>query len=35
MLTGMGLVSGNAEGPVALSSVPVAVARIDPETGIP
>ncbi len=34
VLTGIGLVSGNAEGPLALSSVPVAVARIDPETGI-
>lgn len=34
LLTGLGLVAGHAEGPVAASAVPVAVARIDPASGI-
>ncbi len=34
VLTGMVLVEGDAEGPAAVSPLPVGVARIDPDTGI-
>ena len=34
VLTGMVLVEGDAEGPAAVSPLPVSVARIDPDTGI-
>lgn len=33
-MTGMGLVGGVAEGPVAASAQPVSVARIDPKDGV-